>query len=207
MNVILYGASGNVGSRLLKELLARGHHVTAAVRNPSKVQAGITAKQDDLSNVDQTVKIIKGSDAVISAYAPPLDDLDAIVGVTQRQIEAVKKAGVPRLLVVGGAGGLEVAPGVSLIASGHLPEAYMEIAKAHVKALKVLQASDIAWTYLAPAAFFEPGERTGKFRIGSNELISDANHQSRISMEDYAIAMVNELEKPAHRGERFSVGY
>jgi putative NADH-flavin reductase len=83
----------------------------------------------------------------------------------------------------------------------------MEIAKAHVKALKVLQASDIAWTYLAPAAFFEPGERTGKFRIGSNELISDANHQSRISMEDYAIAMVNELEKPAHRGERFSVGY
>jgi putative NADH-flavin reductase len=98
MNVILYGASGNVGSRLLKELLARGHHVTAAVRNPSKVQAGITAKQDDLSNVDQTVKIIKGSDAVISAYAPPLDDLDAIVGVTQRQIEAVKKAGVPRWL-------------------------------------------------------------------------------------------------------------
>jgi putative NADH-flavin reductase len=110
-------------------------------------------------------------------------------------------------LVVGGAGGLEVAPGISLIDSGHLPEPYMPIAKSHVKALDVLRQSDIDWTYLAPAAYFEPGTRTGKFRLGSKELITGANGESRISMEDYAIALVDELEQGAHRKQRFSIGY
>jgi putative NADH-flavin reductase len=129
------------------------------------------------------------------------------VDVTKRLIEAVKKADVGRLLVVGGAGTLEVAPGVSLIDSGHLPEAWRSIAISHAKTLDALKASDIDWTYLSPAAYFEPGERTGKFRLGKDELIADGNHESRISMEDYAIAMVDELEKPSHRKERFSVGY
>jgi putative NADH-flavin reductase len=102
---------------------------------------------------------------------------------------------------------LNVAPGVSLIESGYLPEAYLPIAKAHVKALNVLRASTIDWTYLAPAAYFIPGERTGKFRLGKDELIADAEQDSRISMEDYAIALVDELEEPRHRRQRFSVGY
>ena len=209
MNVTLYGATGKSGSRILKELLSRGHKVTVAARDTSKLQPveGVTAKQDDLSDAAKTAEVIKGTDAVISAYAPPQDNTDALIGVTERQVEAVKKAAVPRLIVVGGAGGLEVAPGVSLIDSGHLPAPWMPIAVSHVKAFEILKRSEIDWTYFAPAAFFEPGERTGKFRLGQNELISNGNGESRISMEDYAIALVDELEKPAHRKQRFSIGY
>lgn len=209
MNVVVYGATGKSGSRILKELVSRGHKVTAAVRNTSKFDSknGVTVRQDDLSDVNKTAEVIAGADAVVSAYAPPQDDTEALVGVTKRQIAAVQKAGKARLIVVGGAGGLEVAPGVSLIDSGHLPEAYLPIAKSHVNALKVLQGSNVDWTYFAPAGFFEPGERTGKFRLGKNELISNDKGESRISMEDYAIALVDEIEKPAHRRQRFSIGY
>lgn len=207
MNVVLYGATGNSGSRILNELLSRGHKVTAVARNISKLPSTITTKQDDLSNVDNIASIITGADAVISAYAPPQDNTDALIGVTERQIAAVKKVGKIRLIVVGGAGSLEVAPRVSLLASGHLPAAWVPIATSHDKALKVLEASDINWTYLSPAAFFEPGVRTGKFRLRTKELVSDAKGESRISMEDYAIALVDELEKPAHKHQRFSVGY
>jgi putative NADH-flavin reductase len=207
MNVVLYGATGNSGSRILKELVSRGHSVTAIARDTSKIPTEVTAKQDDLSDVDTIASLISGADVVISAYNPPMDNTDALIEVTERQIAAVKKAGEIRLIVVGGAGSLEVAPGVTLLASGHLPAPYVRIAESHGKALEVLTASDINWTYLSPAAFFQPGERTGKFRLGSNDLISDARHQSRISMEDYAIAIVDEIEKPAHERVRFSIGY
>jgi putative NADH-flavin reductase len=209
MKVALFGATGKSGSRLLNELVSRGHQVTAIARDTSKLSAtsAVKVKQDDLSDARRTADVIRGADAVISAYAPPADDTDALIGVTQRQVEAVRQAGVDRLLVVGGAGGLEVAPGVSLIASGYLPEPYLPIATSHVKALDVLRNSDVSWTYVAPAAYFEPGTRTGKFRVGADELITGANGESRISMEDYAIAMVDELEKGANRGKRVSVGY
>ncbi len=207
MNVILYGATGKSGSRILNELNARGHKVTAVVKDPSKLPAGVEGKQDDLSNVEKIAAILIGADAVVSAYGPPPDDTDQLIGVTERQIEAVKRAGNLRLIVVGGAGSLEVAPGVSLLASGHLPAPWAPIAVSHEKALKLLQASAIDWTYFSPAAFFEPGERTGKFRLGTTNLISDEKGQSRISMEDYAIALVDELEKPAHRRAQFTVGY
>lgn len=207
MNVVLYGATGRAGSRILTELQSRGHSVTAVARNIAKLPATVKAKQDDLSNVDTITTIIAGTDAVISAYAPPQDDTDALISVTERQIAAVKKAGTMRLIVVGGAGSLEVAPGVSLLASGHLPAEWIPIATSAAKSLKLLQASDINWTYLSPAAFFEPGTRTGKFRLGVNNLVSDAKGESRISMEDYAIALVDELEKPAHERARFSIGY
>lgn len=209
MKVVLFGATGKAGSRLMQELVTRGHQVTAVARDVSKLPAvsGLTVKQDDLSDARRTADVVRGADAVISAYAPPANDTDALVGVTQRQVEAVRAAGVDRLLVVGGAGGLEVAPGVSLIASGHLPDPYLPIATSHVMALEVLRDSDVDWTYVAPAAFFEPGTRTGKFRTGTNELITAASGESRISMEDYAIAMVDELESGANRRQRVSVGY
>ena len=207
MNVVLFGATGNAGSRILQELISRGHQVTAVARNISKLPPNVKAKQDDLSNVDTIASIIHGADAVISAYAPPQDNTDALLGVTEREIAAAKKAGNVRLIVVGGAASLEVAPGVTLLASGHLPAAWVPIATSHDKALKLLEASDINWTYFSPAAFFEPGERTGKFRLGTNTLIADSKGDSRISLEDYAIALVDELEKPAHQRARFTIGY
>jgi putative NADH-flavin reductase len=209
MNVALFGSTGKAGSRILKELVSRGHRVTAIARNPAKLQVidGVSSKKDDLSDVGATAEAIRGADTVISAYGPPPDHTEEIVGVTQRLVDAVKRAGNARLLVVGGAGGLNVAPGVTLIDSGYLPEAYKPIAKSHERALNVLRASEVDWTYLAPAAFFEPGERTGKFRLGKDELIANDRQESRISMEDYAIALVDELEKPEHRKQRFSVGY
>jgi hypothetical protein len=207
MNVILYGATGKAGSRILNELNARGHAVTAIVRDLSRLPAGVKGEQGDLSDVNKIAAVLDGADAVVSAYGPPPDDTDQLVGVTERQIEAVKQAGNLRLIIVGGAGSLEVAPGVSLLASGHIPAPWVPIATSHERALELLQASDIDWTYFSPAAFFEPGERTGKFRLGTTNLISDEKGQSRISMEDYAIALVDELEKPAHRRAQFSIGY
>jgi putative NADH-flavin reductase len=209
MNVVVYGATGNSGSEIVKELIARGHKVTGVARKVDslKDKLGVTAKTDDLSNVDAIAAIIKGADAVVTAYQPPADNTDALVDVTKRQIEAVKKAGGTRLVVVGGAGLLEVAPGVTLIKSGYLPAEYLPIATSHEKALDVLRSSDIDWTYLSPGAYFVPGERTGKFRLGTKELVSDAKGESRISYADYAIALVDELEKPAHRKASFSVGY
>ena len=159
MNVVLYGATGNSGQRILKELTNRGHHVTAVARDTSKIPSTVKAVKDDLSSVKGIASIIAGADVVVSAYAPPQDNTDALLGVTERQIAAVKKAGTARLIVVGGAGLLEVAPGVTLIASGYLPEAYLPIAKSHGKALGILKASDINWTYFSPAGFFEAGNR------------------------------------------------
>jgi uncharacterized protein len=207
MNVVLYGATGNSGRSILQELVTRGHRVTAVARDTSKLPATVTAVQDDLSSVEKIASIIAGADVVISAYAPPAADPDALLGVTEREIQAVKAAGKARLIVVGGAGLLEVAPGVSLIASGHLPEQYLPIAKAHQKALEILKKSNVNWTYFSPGAYFVPGERTGKFRLGTTSLIVDAKGESRISFPDYAIALVDEIEKPAHERGQMSIGY
>jgi uncharacterized protein len=209
MKVVVYGATGNAGKEIVKELLARGHQVTGVARNIDSLRTipGLTAQTDDLSNVDAIAAIIKGADAVVTAYQPPPDNPDALVDVTRREIQAVEKAGTMRLLAVGGAGLLEVAPGVTLIKSGHLPPQYLPIATAHEKALAVLRASGINWTYLSPAAYFIPGERTGKFRLGTKELIADSKGESKISFADYAIALVDEIEKPHHERSSFSVGY
>lgn len=207
MKVVLYGASGNAGSRILHELQSRGHQVTAVVRNPEKLPAGTTSVRDDLSNTDRIAEIITGSDAVISAYMPPPDDTDQLVAVTGRLVDAVRKAGKPRLIVVGGAASLEIAPGLTLLASGHVPAAWLPIATSHAKTLDLLKSTDIPWTYFSPAGFFEAGQRTGKFRLGKDRLITNDKGESRISYEDYATALVDELEHPAHIQERFTIGY
>lgn len=207
MEIVLYGATGKAGSRILKELLLRGHKVVAVARDVHNLPAGVEGREDDLSDINKIASIIRGADALVSAYAPPANDTDQLVAVTEREIAAVERAGNVRLVVVGGAGSLEVAPGVTLLESGHLPPEWRAIARAHEKSLKVLQASSINWTYMSPAGFFEPGERTGKFRLGTNELVVNDKGESRISMEDYAIALVDELEKPEHERARFTVGY
>jgi putative NADH-flavin reductase len=210
MKVALYGATGQVGSRILKELVSRGHCVIALVRDLAELPRpgpGVLVKQDDLSDSKKIAAAIDDAEAVVSAYAPPQDDPDAIVGVTQRQVEALSHGSHARLIVVGGAGTLNVAPGVTLLDSGDLPEPYVPIARAHSRALNVLRAAPIDWTYLSPATYFVPGERTGWFRLGNDELIAIPEHGSRISREDYAVALVDELEKPRHRRQRFAVGY
>jgi len=208
MKVAVIGATGNAGSRITAELLKRGHQVRAVVRSRDKISSknGLEVATTDLSDAAQLAGVLKDADAVVSAYRPPVDDNDQIVGTTKRITEAVKR-NKQRLLVIGGAGGLFVALGVTAIASGHLPEFALPIAKAHEKVRQDLEASGADWTYFAPAGLFEPGEKTGKFRLGKDDLIVDASGNSRISMEDYAIAAVDELERPQHRSERFTIGY
>jgi putative NADH-flavin reductase len=210
MKVALYGATGAAGSRILKELVSRGHHVTAIVRDPAKLSpsgATVRVKQGDLSDSKSIAAAIGDVEAVISAYGPPKNDLEALVGVTERQVEALKGNAGVRLIVVGGAGGLNIAPGLAMVDSQFMPEPFKPIARAHVNAFNVLKASSIDWTYFAPAAFFEPGQRTGEFRLGKDDLIANAQQESRISMEDYAVALVDELEKSRHRRQRFTIGY
>lgn len=209
MRFALYGATGHAGSRILTELLSRSHQVTAITRDPTKLapQPNLTIKQGSVASAAAIAVNIKGADAVVSAYAPPPDDTDQIIPVTQNFIDAVKQTHVPRFLYVGGAASLEVTPGVTLLDSGHLPAEWQPIAKSHRDALDLIKKSDINWTSFSPAAFFEPGQRTGNFRLGKDQLITDAQGNSKISMEDYAIALVDELEKPQHERQRFTIGY
>jgi putative NADH-flavin reductase len=212
MKVVLYGATGKSGKVILKELVDRGHTVVAAARNPQSVEQlkNVTVVQDDLSNVAKTAQILKeaNADAVVSALGPPLDNTDALLPISANLVEAVKQNGGPRLVVVGGAGGLFVAPGVTLRDSGYLPKEWLPIVDTHITLYKSLQAANgITWTYFAPAGLLEPGERTGKFRLDTDNLVADAQGNSRISHEDYAIALVDELETPKHLNQRFTIGY
>jgi putative NADH-flavin reductase len=202
MKIALIGATGNAGSRILAELSRRGHHVTAIARQPEKVPAlpGVTPVKADVSDVAGLAAAIKGHDAVISSVHFTASD-------PRKLIEAVREAGVPRYLVVGGAGSLEVAPGVKLIDTPEFPALYKAEASAGGDFLDLLRAQPVLdWTFLSPSAMFVPGERTGKFRIGGDQLLSNAQGSS-ISFEDYAIALADEIEKPAHSRRRFTVGY
>ena len=208
MKVVLFGASGMIGSRVLQELVDRGHDVTAVVRNPEKITAaGVRALEGDVMDESTVASTIKAADAVISAYAPPQGHEEAIVKATRSLVAGMKQAGVKRLIFVGGAGSLEVAPGVQLVDTPNFPEAFKAIALAHRDVLPVLNESTLDWSYLSPAAFIQPGERTGKFRLGGTRLLTDDKGESRISAEDYAIALVDELENPTHVRQQFTVAY
>ena len=202
MKVALIGASGQGGSRLLAELSRRGHQVTAIARNPEKISElpGVTAVKGDAFDKAGLVALIKGHDAVISAVHFTASDPKLL-------IEAVKESGVKRYFVVGGAGSLEVAPGVKLVDTPQFPAAYKPEATKGGEFLDLLrQEKRLDWTFLSPSAVIGPGERTGKFRLGKDQLLTN-DKGSSISWEDYAIAAVDELEKPAHIRERFTVGY
>ncbi|NYF78544.1 NAD(P)-dependent oxidoreductase [Granulicella arctica] len=209
MNVVLYGATGMIGSRIQRELISRGHTVTAVVRDPSHVEPNpaVTALKGDQTDAADVAAKAKGADAIISAYSPGHGTEQVLLTAIQALIDGAKTADVPRVLVVGGAAGLYVAPGVTLLDSGHLPEEWKAIATAHRDALEILRKADLDWTYLSPAAFIQPGERTGKFRLGKDDLVADAKGESRISAEDYAVALVDEMEQPKHIRQRFTLAY
>lgn len=213
--VVLIGATGFVGSAILNELVERGHEVTAVVRNVEKLPKNALVKpvKEDVGNEDAIAKLLEGKDAVISAYNPgwtnPNITQETIVNY-RHILAAAKKSGIGRLLVVGGAGTLFCAPGVRILETGVLPNEIMNgvIALGYVY-LNILQnEKELDWVFFSPAGMFdEKGERTGKFRLGKDDLVVDAEGNSHISVQDYAVAMVDELEKPAHHRERFTIGY
>jgi uncharacterized protein len=208
MKVTLFGASGMIGSRILQELVRRGHTVTAVARNPEKIAAtGGTAVQGDITDEASVAAAAKGADSVVSAYAAPFENPGLVVAATKALLSGLKQAGVKRLIVVGGAGSLEVAPRLQLVDTPDFPEAWKGVALAHRDVLPVLRASDTEWSYLSPAAFIQPGERTGKARLGGRQLVTDAKGESCISAEDYAVVLVDELERPQHVRQQFTAAY
>jgi putative NADH-flavin reductase len=216
MKIVLLAATGQAGRSVLSELLSRGHQVTAVARSPGKLPPSINTIRDDLSNADRIAEIIAGADAVISAFGPSKNDArffsdvsytDQLLDVTIRAITAVRMTAVSRLIVVGGVGSLWYSPGLTVLESGHWPDNLAPIATSHMKTLAALKASDINWTYFSPPMLIEPGVRTGVFRLGGDDLMVDADGMSWVSFEDYAMALVDELETPQQEKSRFTIGY
>ena len=214
-NVLLIGATGFVGSAVLNELVSRGHKVTAVVRNIEKLAKSnlVDAVKEDVANVDAIAKLAEGKDAIISAYNPGWTNPDIATLITENYpkiLEAAKKSGVERLLIVGGAGTLFCAPGLRVVDSGAIPEDIMggvrPLGDFYLNTL--MNEKNIDWVFFSPAGVFDPqGKKTGNYRLGKDDLIVDAEGNSHISVQDYADTMVNELEKPAHHKERFTIGY
>lgn len=202
MKITVLGASGHAGSEITKELAARGHSVTAIARKPEAIPTGdnITPVQGDASDVAALASLIRGSDAVVSALHHDI--------VAETLLSALKTAGVPRLLVTGGAGSLEVAPGVRLIDTPAFPDEFKPYAIPGIAFLDDLRGeTDIDWTFFSPAASIEEGPRLGHFRTGTDQLITDDRGESRISFADYAIAMADEVEQHKHSRARFTAAY
>lgn len=211
----LIGASGFVGSAILKELLSRGYEVEALVRNPENVKVNnphLTVKKVDVADTKALAADLKGYDTIISAYNPGWTNPDIYNLTLQnypRILEAAKEAGVKRLLIVGGAGTLFCAPGLRVVDSGAIPAEIMggvkSLGKFYLETLN--NEKDIDWVFFSPAGVLEPGEATGTYRLGKDDLIVDSNGNSHITVDDYAKAMVDELDTPSHHKERFTIGY
>jgi len=203
MKIAVVGASGNAGSRIVKELASRGHSVTAIARNPEKIAVlpNVTAKQGDVLDQPGLAALFAGHDAAISSVH--FLDSDPV-----RLIGAISDSKVGRYLVVGGAGSLEVAPGVRLVTTPNFPVVYKAEAEKGGAFLDLLrQEKELNWTFLSPSALFTAGERTGKFRLGTDQLLTASDGKSWISFEDFAVALADEIERPAHIRRRFTVGY
>jgi uncharacterized protein len=213
--IVLIGASGFVGSAILAEALERGHKVTAIVRHPEKittVHKNLIVKQGDVSMNETITQICRNADTVISAYNPGWQNPDIAKETTRVYktiLNGVREAGVKRFLVVGGAGSLYISHGIRLMDAGVMPDfilpAVKSLADFYLNDLEAEKSID--WVFFSPAGNLEPGLRTGKFRLGKDDLIVNEAGESKISVQDYAVAMIDELEKPAHHSERFTIGY
>jgi uncharacterized protein len=203
-NIALIGASGNIGSKITEELLSRGYNVTAIARNPEKVDASerVTPVAGDILQPQQLAETLKGHDAVICAAS-------FIPNESEKLLEAVRLSGVNRYLMVGGAASLLNEDGVKVWDTLEgLPDGVMNYIQEGMRALDLLkEADDFDWTFLSPAVVIGPGERTGKFRLGKDNVVADENGDSKISYDDYAIAMVDELEQGNNIKARFTLGY
>ena len=203
MRVSLIGATGNAGLRILAELARRGHGVTAIVRHPERVPGidGVIARECDANRADDLASLLTDHDVVVSSLHFLDVQADKLIGV-------VRQSRVPRYVVVGGAGSLDNGSGVKLIDAGGVPEPYKAESRAGCDFLDSLrQTADLDWTFVSPSAQFVAGECTGVFRLGADTALRDASGRSWISYEDYAVALVDEIEQPRHSRRRFTVGY
>lgn len=237
MNIGIFGASGTIGQRIVAEALNRGHSVTAFARDPSRIgskRAGVTWQVANILDAESIARVIRGVDVVVSSYGPgpsssasrsyaslavedAIRNARSLVTAAQALLRALEQRPSLRLIVVGGAASLEVMPGLQAVDSGPplvaalaemgLPEGYMAVVEAHRDAMNLYRLSDRNWTYFCPAPITVPGERTGRFRLGRNQMVIGADGQSRISCEDYAVALLDEVEMPLHLQQRFTVGY
>lgn len=203
MKIALIGATGNVGTKITAEALSRGHQVTGIARHVDKLakREGLTARQADLANESQLAEAVRGHDAIVVSVRHQHNDV-------LHAFAAAKAAGVKRVLIVGGAASLEASPGVRLVDTPGFPAEIKVEALPAAEALdRVRQEKQLEWTFLSPSIMLVPGERTGKFRTGTDQVLKDAKGDSRISQEDLAVAILDELEKPRHVRARFTVGY
>ena len=216
MKIVLFGATGNVGRRIAAEALRRGHQVTGVVRDPAAVQPPdprVTLVQGDATDAASVARVVRGADAVVSAISPRPNPrglpAPSLAKNARALIAGLRDAAVKRVLYVGGASTLEVAPGKQLLDQPGFPEMYKAEAEEGREALGIWrgEARGLDWTFLSPAVEIGPGERTGRYRTTADQLLSDAQGRSFISYEDYAVAVLDELEKPQHVGRRFGVAY
>ncbi len=216
MKIALIGATGYVGTAILDEALNRGHEVMAVTRNPEKIanQTNLSIEKGDIYNERELSQLIEGADVVISAFNGFYKDQSNVQSYqkqlqgTRSIINAVKLSQVNRLLMVGGAGSLEVAPGVLLVSTPNFPAEWKDMALSMTEVLSILKdESSLNWTLLSPAAKLLPGSRTGRFRLGKDELLINEAGESIISIQDYAVAMIDEMEQAEHLRMRFTVAY
>jgi len=203
MKIAVTGASGRAGSQITAELARRGHAVTAIARNPDKIarMPNVTPKKGDVFDEVGMAQLWAGHDAAVSSVHFLASDPEKLIG-------AAKASRVGRYLVVGGAGSLEVAPGVRLVTTPGFPAQYKAEAEKGAAFLdRLRQEKELNWTFLSPSALFIEGERTGKFRLGADQLLTAADGKSWVSFADYAVALADEIERQAHVRKRFTVGY
>ena len=213
--IALFGANGTIGSRVLDEALRRGHQVTAVVRDPAKITTthpNLTVTTGDVLDAESVAAAAKGQDVLISAVGggDGPGHLATIEPAARSLVAGLRTLGdaAPRLITVGGAGSLRTPDGKQVWDAEGLPDFLLQIMHAHGDALDFYRTvSDLSWTNLSPAATIAPGERTGSYRTATDDLITGQDGSSRISTEDYAVALVDELERPRHPGARFTVGY
>ena len=197
MKIVVFGSTGMIGSRISAELEQRGHEVVGASR----------ATGTDITDPASVADAVTGADAVVSAVSARGVDY-TLSDVARSCVDGLRQAGVKRLVVVGGASSLEVAPGVRLLDTPDFPDEFKAEAAQGVEALALFRSiSDLEWTYVSPAAFIHPGERTGRYRLGEDQLLTDENGNSEISAEDYAIAIADLLEQAGHSRSRVGVAW
>lgn len=212
MKIAVFGATGRIGSRIITEALNRGHDVTAVVRKPETytvIHEHLKVSRGDIFESQSVEAAVFNHDAVVSAYSPTHGAApSSLVELVLSLSNGLKQAKVKRLIIVGGAGSLKTESGVQVVDTPDFPPEFKAVASAHRDALKAWQReTELDWTFASPSAEILPGQRTGNFRIGTTQLLVDDKGKSYISMEDFAVAIINELENPQFIKKQFTVGY